>query len=233
MDANRFYGPAGVCDRRGQRDARVFDSNLSYSKGGYVPQYAAARARDSTFFRVMRRYRQDMQYRSATTEDFRASVEGRAGPQPVGVLPAVDLRRHFPRYRASVGGAAAGGFDDRHAAPDAVVTAVHDARGPHGDVRRGEQTFVAQDLLASQTFVFHARRSVRRRRGPRRLDPSQRRLIRGSADVRTLGKMLVNGGTGRATAPRSRAALHPTRRSGRLRDRLLGHVRRAPLSVTR
>ena len=157
MDANRFYGPGSVFVTDAANETRVFDSNLSYSKGGYVLHMLRHVLGDSTFFRAMRRYRQDMQYRSATTEDFRASVEAESGRNLSAFFQQWIYGEYFPRYRASWSAApAAGGFDVtvtlRQTQSWQLFTMPVDLTVTYAG---GEQTFVAQDSLASQTFVFH------------------------------------------------------------------------------
>ena len=48
----------------------------------------------------IRRYRQDMQYRSATTEDFRASVEAESGRNLSAFFQQWIYGEYYPRYRA-------------------------------------------------------------------------------------------------------------------------------------
>ncbi|MBI5167926.1 MAG: hypothetical protein HZA61_00415 [Candidatus Eisenbacteria bacterium] len=157
IDANRFYGPGTIFVSDPSNESRVFDSNLSYNKGSWVLHMLRHVLGDSTFFRSVRRYRQDWAYRSATTEDFRASVEAESGRDLSAFFQQWIYGEYFPRYSASWTAApAAGGWDVtvtlRQTQSWQLFTMPVDLTITHAG---GEQTFVVPDSLASQTFVLH------------------------------------------------------------------------------
>ncbi|MBK7369088.1 MAG: hypothetical protein IPJ04_14625 [Candidatus Eisenbacteria bacterium] len=157
IDANRYFGAGSIFVADAANESRVFDSNLSYNKGSWVLHMLRHVLGDSTFFHSIRRYRQDMQYRSATTEDFRASVEAESGRNLSAFFQQWIYGEYFPRYRASWTAApASGGWDVTVTLLQTqtwqLFTMPVDLTVTYAG---GEQTFVAQDSLASQTFVFH------------------------------------------------------------------------------
>ncbi len=155
--ANAFYGPGRIYVDDATNESRVFDSNLSYNKGSWVLHMLRHVLGDSTFFHAMRRYRADMEYRSATTEDFRASVEAESGRDLQKFFDQWIYGEYFPRYAATWTSAPVfGGYD---VTVTLLQTQAWQLFTMPVDLTvswtGGEQTFVVQDSLASQTFVLH------------------------------------------------------------------------------
>ncbi|MFN8588805.1 MAG: M1 family aminopeptidase [Candidatus Eisenbacteria bacterium] len=155
--ANAFYGPGAIFVADAANETRVFDSNLSYNKGSWVLHMLRHVLGDSTFFRSMRRYRTNMAYRSATTEDFRAACEAESGRDLQAFFQQWIYGEYFPRYALSwTSASAAGGYDVtvtlRQTQAWQLFTMPVDLTVSWTG---GEQTFVVPDSLASQTFVLH------------------------------------------------------------------------------
>ena len=157
VNANAYFGSGSIYVPDATDETRVFDSNLSYSKGSWVLHMLRHVLGDSTFFLSLRTYRDQWGYRSATTEDFRDVCEAVSGRGLHDFFQQWIYGEYYPRYRAGWSAAAAeGGYDvtftlDQvqswqlfHMPVDVTVTTVS-----------GSATFVVDDSLASQTFVLH------------------------------------------------------------------------------
>jgi hypothetical protein len=157
MNANAYYGSGTIYVPDATDETRVFDSNLSYSKGSWVMHMLRHVLGDSTFFLSLRTYREQWGYRSATTENFRDVCEAVSGRNLHDYFQQWIYGEYYPQYRTGWSASNTGaGYDvtvtlDQtqswqlfHMPVDVTVTTASSST-----------TFVVDDSLASQTFVLH------------------------------------------------------------------------------
>jgi aminopeptidase N len=90
--------------------ARIFDSRLTYNKGGWVLQMLRWKLGDSTFFRATRNYLNDpaLRYNYARTEDLKKHFERESGTNLTEFFKDWVYGQGFPSYKlqwAAAGGA--------------------------------------------------------------------------------------------------------------------------------
>jgi hypothetical protein len=136
---------------------RIFDSNLSYNKASWVPHMLRGIMGDSTFFAAMGEFRNRFAYRSATTGDFRATMEDISGRDLGAFFQQWIYGEYYPIYHYGWTAAPAGGGWD-------VTLTVNQLQSwqlftmPIQVVvttATGERTFQVEDALASQVFTLH------------------------------------------------------------------------------
>ncbi len=155
---DRYFGAGTVWAPDEHDENRVFDSNLSYAKGGYVLHMLRHVMTDTLFFQALRAYGAQFRYGTATTEDFR-DVCSAVGGRDLGKFFAQWIYgEYYPQYSYgwSSQSATGGGFD--------VTVVLQQTQGWQlfwmpVDVAvttgAGTQTFVAWDSLSVQAFTFH------------------------------------------------------------------------------
>src|SRR5262249_39625848 len=150
---DRYYGAGTVYVPDATDENRVFDSNLSYAKGGMVLHMLRHVLGDTDFFAGLRQYRATWGYNSATTENFRDVMELVSGKNLHPFFQQWIYGEYYPQYSLVWGSVPAdgGGYDVTvtvgqtqswqlfHMPIDLTVT-----------TGSGQTTFVVDDSTASQ-----------------------------------------------------------------------------------
>jgi aminopeptidase N len=158
VNTSRYLGAGTVWVPDATDETRVFDSNLSYDKGGWVLHMLRHVLGDDTFFAALRAYRAQWGYASATTEDFRDVCEAVSGRDLHAFFQQWIYGEYYPVYRAdwTSAPAAGGGWD---VALTLKQTQSWQLFTMPVDVTiataGGETTFVVPDSLATQDVVLH------------------------------------------------------------------------------
>jgi hypothetical protein len=160
INGDRYLGTGTVYVPDATDENRVFDSNLSYAKGGMVLHMLRHILGDATFFAGLQQYRTTWGYQSATTENFRDVMESVSGMNLHNFFQEWIYGDFHPHYSFSWTSAASGGggydltltlnqlqyptYQLFHLPVDVTVT-----------TGSGATTFVVQDSSATQQFVLH------------------------------------------------------------------------------
>jgi hypothetical protein len=157
LSFNKYFGSGTIYVPDVSDDSRIFDSNLSYNKGSWVLHMLRRVIGDSAFFAALRQFYAQYGYSTATTEDFRDVCEAVSGRDLDAFFQQWIYGEYYPHYLSSWTSAPGGGGYDVTLRLDQVQS--WQLFNMPLDVRitteAGEQVFVVQDSLASQTFTFH------------------------------------------------------------------------------
>jgi aminopeptidase N len=157
INLNKYFGAGTIYVPDLSDENRIFDSDLSYDKGSWVLHMLRRVLGDSTFFAAMRQFYVQYGYSTATTEDFRDVCEAVSGRDLDAFFQQWIYGEYYPHYLSSWTSAAAAGGYDVTLRLDQIQT--WQLFNMPLDVKvttaAGEQSFVIQDSLASQTFTLH------------------------------------------------------------------------------
>ncbi|MDM7914757.1 MAG: M1 family aminopeptidase [Candidatus Eisenbacteria bacterium] len=166
IDGNKYFGPGSIYVPDLNDWGRIFDSNLSYNKGSWVLHMLRHVLGEEDFFASLRAYYQTYRYSVATTEKFRDVCEQVSGRDLDWFFQEWIYGEYYPEYSLSYTFTPGGGGWDVALTIDQTQTwqifrmpvdvTIHMANG--------EQTFVVENSLATQDYLFHVTdepRSVR------------------------------------------------------------------------
>ena len=157
INLNKYFGAGTIYVPDLSDENRIFDSNLSYDKGSWVLHMLRRVLGDSTFFAAMRQFYVQHGYSTATTEDFRGVCEAVSGRNLHAFFQQWIYGEYYPHYLSSwTSTPAAGGYDVTLKLDQIqtwqLFTMPLDVKVT---TAAGDQSFVIQDSLASQTFTLH------------------------------------------------------------------------------
>lgn len=154
LAVKEYLGPGTVYVDDTTDVARIFDSNLTYDKGGWVLHMLRHVVGDTLFFQSLRHYREKFAYGTAVTDDFRIACEEVTGRDLRAFFQQWVYGEGHPVYRADWG--ATPGPPGAH-----VHLILHQTQGgtPFAmpvDLRittaSGDHTLVLLDSLTTQVF---------------------------------------------------------------------------------
>ena len=157
MAFNTYYGPGTIYVPDLNDWNRIFDSNLSYNKPSWVLHMLRHIMGDADFFASLAAYRQQHEYGTATTEEFRDICESVSGKDLHSFFQEWIYGEYYPAYEFDYSYAPAGG------GYDVTVTVRQTQSWQIFDMpvdltvhtNAGQTTFVVQNNLAEQDFVLH------------------------------------------------------------------------------
>ena len=158
MNSYAYYGSGSVYVQDLSDVNRIFSSNLSYHKAGWVLGMLRHVMGDTNFFLAMRTYLQQHYFGAATTEDFRAACEQVSGLDLAQYFQQWIYGEYYPQYKTSTGYQASpgGGYDVTLQLQQIQTWQLFkmplDVRIVTGG---GTFNFVAQDSTALQLFTFN------------------------------------------------------------------------------
>ncbi len=94
-----YYGGGTIIVEHPENFWEIFDSNLSYHKGSWIPHMLRGMMGDTTFFNALRAYRDQYAYSSATTEQFRDVFEEVSGMELDSFFQSWIYGSGFPVYQ--------------------------------------------------------------------------------------------------------------------------------------
>ncbi|MBU1701212.1 MAG: T9SS type A sorting domain-containing protein [Candidatus Eisenbacteria bacterium] len=157
LSANQYFGPGTIYVPDLSNTNRIFDSNLSYNKGSWVPHMLRHVVGDDDFFEILNTYYTQYGYSVATTEDFQSVAESVSGLELGAFFTQWIYGEYFPIYSYSWNAAASGdGFDislivDQLQSSQIFTMPIDVAI----TTASGEEIQVIQDHLATQSFMLH------------------------------------------------------------------------------
>ncbi len=158
MNGFAYYGSGSIYVPDLSNVNRIFDSNLSYHKAGWVLAMLRHMMGDANFFLGMRTYLAQHYYNSATTENFEATMEQVSGLDLTQFFQQWIYGEYYPQYRINSAYLASGGggYDVTLQLQQTQTWQLFklplDVRIVTGS---GTYNFVVQDSTALQLFSFN------------------------------------------------------------------------------
>ncbi len=154
----KYFGPGTIFVSDPNDFNRIFDSNLSYNKGSWVPHMLRHVVGDTMFFNILTTYYADSryQYGTATTEEFRDLCEDVSGMDLDWFFQQWIYEEYYPKYQYTWSSTPNGGGYDVSLSIDQLQTN-HIFKMPIDitvTTALGDTTFVVWDSLATQDFTL-------------------------------------------------------------------------------
>ncbi len=157
LHSRRYLGAGTVYVPADTSSGRIFDYDLSYTKGAWVLSMLRHVVGDSAFYASLREYRSRHAFGNATTEDFEAACESVSGRDLHKFFQEWIYGEYAPNYRCLYTVQPAGGGYDLALHVDQLQSA-QTFTMPIDVVVHGQSSayaFVLQDSLAAQDFTLH------------------------------------------------------------------------------